>query len=154
MSQLDEIEAIKRLKARYFRHMDTSQWDKWGQTFTEDAELHNPVNRDVPLRGREQIVATVSGNMQGVVSVHHGHMPEIVIESPTEARGIWAMHDILIGPVADSEGRGRLEGYGHYIERYRKDPDGEWRIARLELRRLHLATERHARTADASLFGD
>jgi 3-phenylpropionate/cinnamic acid dioxygenase small subunit len=39
MGALEEIEAIKRLKARYFRLMDTKQWDQWGDVFTEDAHL-------------------------------------------------------------------------------------------------------------------
>ena len=32
---LVEIEAIKQLKARYFRSMDEKRWDDWGQVFTE-----------------------------------------------------------------------------------------------------------------------
>ena len=33
--------------------------------------------------------------LQDVVTVHHGHMPEIELTSPTTARGIWAMEDML-----------------------------------------------------------
>jgi hypothetical protein len=32
----------------------------------------------------------------------------------------------------------RLHGYGHYHETYRKEADGEWRIATLDLTRLRL----------------
>ena len=32
---LCEIEAIKQLKARYCRYLDTKQWDDWRQLFTE-----------------------------------------------------------------------------------------------------------------------
>jgi ketosteroid isomerase-like protein len=150
----EEIEAIKQLKARYFRYMDTKQWDKWGDVFTEDAELVNPQSRDVPLKGRAEIVRVVSTNLENVTSVHHGHMPEIELLGPTEARGVWSMFDLLIGvrkSRADA-GEVRLEGYGHYVESYRKDDDGRWRIARLQLMRLHTQTTQHFRNADPSVF--
>lgn len=31
-----EIEAIKQLKARYCRFLDTKQWDDWRALFTDD----------------------------------------------------------------------------------------------------------------------
>ena len=31
-----EIEAIKQLKARYCRYLDTKQWDDWRTLFTDD----------------------------------------------------------------------------------------------------------------------
>jgi len=37
MRALEEIEAIKQLEARYFRLMDTKQWEAWADVFTEDA---------------------------------------------------------------------------------------------------------------------
>jgi ketosteroid isomerase-like protein len=150
----EDIEAIKQLKARYFRYLDTKQWEQWGDVFTEDCELVNPQSRDVPLRGREEIVGLISRNLENVVSVHHGHMPEIELLSDTEARGIWAMFDLLIGVRHSREDAGevRLEGFGHYIEHYRKEPDGRWRIARLQLMRLHTSTTQHFRNADAAAF--
>lgn len=150
----EEIEAIKQLKARYFRYMDTKQWDKWGDVFTEDAELVNPQARDVPLRGREEIQRTVSHNLENVISVHHGHMPEIELLSETTAHGVWSMYDRLVGTRHSREDVGEvlLEGYGHYIEDYRKDEDGRWRIRRLQLMRLHTESTLHGRNADASVF--
>ncbi|MCX2983179.1 hypothetical protein EYC98_20145 [Halieaceae bacterium IMCC14734] len=38
LAQLAEIEAIKALKARYFRTPDTKQWQAWGECFTEDVQ--------------------------------------------------------------------------------------------------------------------
>ena len=32
---MDDVEAIKRLKARYFRTMDTKDWDGMRQVFTD-----------------------------------------------------------------------------------------------------------------------
>jgi hypothetical protein len=31
-----EIEAIKQLKARYCRHLDTKNWEAWREVFAED----------------------------------------------------------------------------------------------------------------------
>ena len=39
LRELRDIESIKQLKARYFRFMDTKQWDEWQWVFTEDARL-------------------------------------------------------------------------------------------------------------------
>ena len=39
LQQLLDIEAIKQLKARYFRCMDTKDWDGFRDVFTVDAVL-------------------------------------------------------------------------------------------------------------------
>jgi hypothetical protein len=127
---LVEIEAIKQLKARYFRLMDTRQWDAWESVFTEDATLKWGPADDHVMRGRAAIRAGVSGALEGATTVHHGHMPEIELISPDRARGIWAMFDRVDHP------RFLLLGFGHYHEQYEKR-DGAWQIARLELVRLH-----------------
>ena len=38
-----DIEAIKQLKADYFRLLDSKQWRAWGELFTEDAVSWDPV---------------------------------------------------------------------------------------------------------------
>ena len=38
--QDDSIEAIKQLKARYFRLMYTKQWDAYRQVFTDDLAFY------------------------------------------------------------------------------------------------------------------
>jgi hypothetical protein len=59
-------------------------------------------------------------------------MSEIDILSDSEARGIWAMEDI----VEFTEGL--LHGYGHYHETYRK-VGGSWKIATLRLTRTRVS---------------
>ena len=39
LAELNHIEAIKRLKARYFRMLDTKNWVEWGKIFAPDAVL-------------------------------------------------------------------------------------------------------------------
>ena len=133
---LKEIEAIKQLKARYFRCLDLKRWDEFAEVFTEDACLD--VGDDVPglvVTGRANIVAMVRGAVGSAVTVHHGHMPEIEIVGPDRARGIWAMEDHLEFP---GEPPSVVDGRGHYHEEYERGADGAWRIKSLRLVRLLL----------------
>ena len=136
VQRLLDIEAIKGLKARYFRHMDKKDWDAWGKVFAEDAVLEVP-EVDMVQTGREAIVASVSGALVGAQTVHHGHMPEIELTGPDTATGIWAMADYVEWPQAEGEDRVGLMGYGHYIEEYVR-VDGEWHVARSRLDRLRV----------------
>jgi hypothetical protein len=129
----DDIEAIKALKARYFRLMDTKDWDGLAGVFTDDVVI------DVSEEGSE-IVYGVAAYMPflrdaigEVRTVHHGHMPEITLTSPTTATGIWAMEDKLWWP--EGSPIKHLHGYGHYHETYEKS-GGVWRIKTLKLTRL------------------
>jgi ketosteroid isomerase-like protein len=144
----EDIEAIKQLKARYFRFVDTKQWDRWSDLFTEDAVLDVPLMRGEPLQGRDAIGERVRQGLIPMITIHHGHTPEIELDGPERARAIWPMYDKLLRTTLDTGAPGfgpRYEGYGHYLEHYHKDANGQWRIARCELRRLHLETERHRR---------
>lgn len=134
---LADIEAIKQLKARYFRCLDTKLWDQFGEVFTADGRLDS--SGDAPhavATGREAIVALVSGAVGQAVTVHQGHMPEIEIIAPGRARGIWAMEDYIEFP-GDPPAL-ILHGRGHYLEDYVKEADGAWRIESLRLVRLWL----------------
>ncbi len=61
---------------------------------------------------RPQIRQFVEGSVGPVVTVHHGHMPEIEITSPTTASGIWAMQDFLKMPEGSPLGVKTLVGLG------------------------------------------
>ncbi len=130
-----EIEAIKQLKARYFRFLDQKRWEEWGQLFSEDAELDTTQEApDARASGRDAIVALVSGAVGQAVTVHHGHMPEIELLAEGRARGTWAMEDHLEFP--GDPPTLVIHGRGHYHEEYEKGSDGVWRIRSLTLRRL------------------
>ena len=141
MNQADliDIEAIKQLKARYFRFLDLKRWEDFGQIFTDDATMATPADvPDAVTVGRAEIVAMVSRGVGAAVTVHHGHMPEIHIDTPTTAHGVWAMEDMLWW---EGDGPARhMHGYGHYHEDYVK-VDGEWRIRVNRLTRLRVDVE-------------
>jgi hypothetical protein len=138
---LDDIEQIKDLKARYFRLLDTKDWNGWRNVFTHDftgksdravSTLGRDGKTTAPITGPDPWVADVRGFIDSCITVHHGHMPEIKLTSPTTASGIWSMEDIVEWP----DGK-LLRGYGHYHETYRK-VNGEWRIATMHLTRIRL----------------
>ena len=129
---MSDIEAIRRLKARYFRTMDTKDWDGMRQVFTEDMVIDTSEAGGAIMSGASEFMAFLLERLDGAVTVHQGHMPEIEVTSETTATGIWALNDIVIWPNGM-----RLEGYGHYHETYEK-VDGEWRIKSSKLTRLHV----------------
>ena len=128
---MDDIEAIKQLKARYFRTLDTKDWDGYRQVFTDNVVIDTTEAGGERITGAEEFLAYLGQALAGATTVHQGHMPEITLTSDTTATGIWALHDIVIWP-----GGMRLDGFGHYYETYAKTDDG-WRIASSKLTRLH-----------------
>ncbi len=137
---LAAVEEIKQLKARYFRLLDTQEWDTWGDVFAEDAvmDVSDDTGDDESglVRGRDRIVTAVSRALAGARTVHHGHMPEIEIIDAQHAAGIWAMRDTVDFASAGEPPRG-LHGSGWYHETYERD-DGTWRITSMRLERLQV----------------
>lgn len=134
MAEADELDAIRHLKARYFRLMDTKQWADLVGLFTADAEVDMTGEGGGVTHGGEAFVTMLRANVEHVTTVHHGHMPELTLTSPTTATGTWAMEDRLWWP--EGSPIRSLHGFGHYHETYVKGPDG-WRIASMRLTRLH-----------------
>jgi hypothetical protein len=150
LEQLLAIEAIKVLKARYFRLVDTKDWPGIGALFAPDAQftrtgaLHVrdpwsgayepplPAQPDVRT-GRAEIIAMMRAAVEQLRTVHHGFTPEIEILSPVSARGIWAMED----EIRDRDYRLVLHGFGHYHETYEKS-DAGWMIKTARISRMQL----------------
>ena len=133
---LADIEAIKQLKARYFRLLDEKRWDELRALFSDDFRgVFSGPHPDIHYAGPDEMIGalreTLGSADSGVPTVHHGHMPEIALTGADEAEGTWAMMDIVALPEAG------FRGYGHYRDRYRRI-GGAWRIARTELRRLRV----------------
>jgi hypothetical protein len=82
--------------------------------------------------GADAFMAYLEPTLRDAVTVHHGHMPEIEVISPSTASGVWALQDIIVWPDGT-----RMHGYGHYHETYEKS-DGKWRIKTSTLTRLHM----------------
>src|SRR4051812_25836145 len=100
--RLLDREAIRETKARYFRFIDTKQWDKWRTVFTDDARFESSKDWDNP----DDFVRDVSTALQPTRTVHQGHMPEITFTGPDTARVIWAMFDLVEQPEVTDGRRG------------------------------------------------
>ncbi|MGD1111639.1 MAG: nuclear transport factor 2 family protein [Mycobacterium sp.] len=137
----DELEALRQLKARYCRFLDTKDVESWRAVFTADLQVTLDMAVGVggadpmtapPIEGVDNFVPMVLGGLEGVATMHHCHTPELTLTSATTATGIWAMEDLLVF----ADGR-ELHGAGHYHETYEKQ-DGSWRIKTLHLTRTIL----------------
>jgi ketosteroid isomerase-like protein len=138
-NRAEDILDIHQLKSRYFRFMDTKDWARWRQLFTDDLVFYIedsvfPETTEPTTVGGDAFVEYVSQVLLTAVTVHQGHMPDIEFTGDGEARGIWAMFDW----VDDAENGRAMQGFGHYHERYVKGADGRWRIKELRLTRLRV----------------
>ncbi|MGQ0824521.1 MAG: nuclear transport factor 2 family protein [Actinomycetota bacterium] len=104
--RLEIMEAVRVVKARYFRHMDRKEWDDFRELFTDDFEadvtddmVAAGLSRDSGIRiGADRFVRGVVRALEGVRTVHHGHMPEIEVLDDEHASAVWAMEDRLDYP--------------------------------------------------------
>lgn len=127
---LCEIEAIKRLKSRYCRYLDTKDWAAWRALFTDDFLSDTSGAGGKIISGADDFVAFTRKSLRSQPTVHQVHAPDIELTSPSTATGVWALEDVVrFGPGVN------LRGYGHYTETYEKI-DGEWRIKTSTLTRL------------------
>jgi ketosteroid isomerase-like protein len=130
------IEEIKQLKARYFRLLDSEDWEAFRAVFTDDARFSFPGGRYDDADPDEFVVRLRENyGRKAASSVHHGHTPEIEITGDGTARGIWAMFDYV--DRHENGGRRAFQGYGHYHEEYRRE-GGEWKIASVRLTRARV----------------
>jgi hypothetical protein len=145
VAQLFAIEEIRQLKARYFRLMDTRDYEAMAQVFCQDAVFDcsegssiTPVGGPAKgiigpiVRNRDAIMAWIRAAFAQATCVHHGHCHEVTIDSETDAHGVIAMEDRIRGLDRETP---LLHAVGYYHERYRFE-DGAWRIAETKLVRL------------------
>jgi len=135
---LPAIAEIGVLKARYCRFIDTKRWEDLRSLFVEDAKFEGlgsapqGANLDMFING-------ISARFAQATSVHHCHMPDIVLTGADRARGTWAMMDYVQWPtgfdVAEVPGHPGFFGYGYYEEEYARR-DGLWKISFLRLTRI------------------
>jgi len=128
----DDLEAIRMLKARYCRTMDTKDWAAMRGLFADDVTIDTVESGGTVITGADAFMAFLVEAIGDVLTVHHCHTPEIQLVSGTEASGVWAMEDMLRFPDGSE-----MHGYGHYHETYQK-LDGSWRIASSTLTRLRM----------------
>ena len=142
MPQLSDIQVLRAqadiqcLKARYFRAVDTRDWDTLAKCFTDDATLWFAEHESATIPFRVALEKNIKHILEGAVSVHHGHIGEIDIISEDRAHAIWPMESRLYWLEGKSNiGLQYSHGYGHYHEDYVKI-NGVWLIQHLKLTQL------------------
>jgi hypothetical protein len=117
---LEDIEAIKKLKARYWHSVDRHQWDDLTECLAEDFVFESPfLGR---MEGRNYIVKVLKRAMKEVKTAHHGHNPEIEIINDSSARAVWTLNDRVETPDKKV-----FKGYGGYDDEYIKE-NGSWKV--------------------------
>ncbi len=138
LEKLLAIAAIRNLKARRVRTMDTQDWAGYAACHTADAVTYtfqSEVGDANPVVGGEAIAARLAQQLEGRTTAHHIHEPEIDITSDTTASGIWPMEDQLWWNEGDEEHW--IHGVGHYHETYEKVGD-QWLIKTRRLTRIRV----------------
>ena len=129
--RLVEIEAIKQLKGRYQRGVDTKDWALLKTVFTPDARsVYNSGKH--AFENRDDILEFLSSSMgtPEIQSMHHAHTPEIEITGETTAKGTWYLEDFVLSarPSDEAPDGTVMHGTGIYQDEYVK-LDGEWKIS-------------------------
>ena len=125
MADADAIEAIKRVKYRYLRALDTKHWDDFADTLTEDivGDYGSSLGKQHRFTNRAELVDFMRTSMPaGVITEHRVTHPEITVDGEV-AEATWYLQDRVIVP----EYNFMLFGAGFYHDRYRNTPDG-WKI--------------------------
>lgn len=132
MVDLQEIEAIKRLKYTYLRCLDLKQWDEMAACFTPDATAAYGDGK-YSFNGRDQIMQFLRDALGGhsLISSHRVQQPEIDLTSATTATGIWALDDVVIETSSGTTIRGAAFYHDEYVK-----VGGQWKIKSTGYQRL------------------
>jgi hypothetical protein len=126
---VDDIEAIKVVQARYCRAADTHDWDLLRTTVTDDFACDTGPGGMGLTTGWEAFLERMRS--VSIVTVHVALLPEIELTSATTATGVWAAQSLAHVPDGAT-----VETFGHYHNDYEK-ADGAWRLRSLRLEMLH-----------------
>ena len=121
LKALVEIEAIKKLKAKYWRCCDRKLWDELAECFTDNAVA----NYSSRCEGKAAILQLIQRSLgpRTILSTHRGHNPEIELTGANTAKGIWALYDYIV----DTQANTSRAGWAYYEDEYSKEA-GKWQI--------------------------
>lgn len=130
----DAIAAIKQVKYRYLRALDTRHWDEFADTLTTDV-VGDYGSGELSFTNRTDLVAYLRSAMSpSLITEHRVTHPEITVTGE-QASGRWYLQDRVI--VAEQDFM--LIGAAFYRDRYRLTADG-WKISATGYDRTYEAT--------------
>jgi hypothetical protein len=121
-----DVEAIKQVKYRYLRGLDTKHWDDYADTLAEDikADYGPSLGEELHFTNRTDLVDYMRKALPAnVITEHRVTHPEIIV-SGDSATGSWYLQDRVI--VA--EFNFMLIGAAFYRDEYRRT-DAGWKIS-------------------------
>lgn len=135
---LEAIELIKQLKARYFRAIDTADFDLLRTCFQDDSTvLFDGGTYKLDLKGLDAVIEFLQKAFnKNVAASHLGHHPEITVSGDT-AVGMWYLHDMFY----DVELGIKRTGSALYSDEYVKVGD-RWVIKHSGYKRIWERLER------------
>lgn len=138
IQRLSDIEEIKRLRAAYFRCLDTANVEELASLLTEDfACLCHGGDYEYKADSKAEFIGMIENSFhQEIVTQHNGHGPEIDLVDETHATGVIYFHD----QVYHFRSKEYLQGTGIYRDRYRK-VEGRWQIEYGVYERVYELTE-------------
>ncbi|GAB3312746.1 nuclear transport factor 2 family protein [Haliea atlantica] len=138
IQRLMDIEAIKQLKHRYFRCIDTANLEELAELFHDDVKVHFIGGTyEWKVDGKADYMGNIGKSFHNrSVGHHNGHQPEIQILSENEATGIWYLADHMWQLDYNS----LTTGTAIYWDRYVKE-NGRWLIIDTRYERLYEINE-------------
>lgn len=131
LEELSDLRAIERLKYAYLRCVDLKEWDELSGLFTEDATA-SYAGGNLRFEGRQAILDFLRQNLGTQLTSHKCHHPEIDLQGPEAATGVWALEDVVIDPKAGYTIRGAAYYTDHYVK-----VAGRWLIRHTGYKRVY-----------------
>lgn len=127
VQRLKDVQAIKEVKSRYFRALDTKNWDELETTLAPDIETSYSDGKLV-FHGPKEVTNYFKESMPKTeITLHQGHNPEIYFESDDVAFGHWYLQDNLIFAEGNPYEGLQIQGSAIYTDKYVR-VDGKWLI--------------------------
>lgn len=125
MLDLESIELIKQLKARYFRAIDTCNLEMLQGMLTEDISLSfkSPAYQFHVNGLGDALEFFRTSFTKARLATHNGHTPEIEVDGD-QAKALWYLSYVFI----NLEENTHMHGSAIYQDRYVKR-NGQWMIA-------------------------
>jgi hypothetical protein len=137
LAALADIEAIKQVKYRYLRALDTKHWEDFAETLAEDikADYGPSIGAELHFTNRTDLVDYMRTSLgPNIITEHRVNHPDIIVDGDT-ATGSWYLQDRVI--VAELNFM--LIGAAFYRDIYRRTDDG-WKISGTGYDRTYDAT--------------
>ena len=124
LTALEDLEAIKQLKYRYFFNCDQKQPDQVRECFA-DGTVDLDFGRIGHFDNADALVAifTELACAEHIVEMHHAQNPQITLQGDDQATGLWGLFYYMI----DTRQKICTQLGGYYQDRYRKTAAG-WKI--------------------------